>query len=137
MVPWYESGETMKKLLHEFRDFAFNGNLVELAVAFILALKFADVVTSFVDDIVMQVIAAIVGKPDFRDVTFDIGDATIRVGSFITVLIAFLLVAAVLYFVVKAYEQYQERRGMKKDDGGPSEEILLLREIRDSLRTRQ
>jgi large conductance mechanosensitive channel len=126
----------MKKLLQEFKEFAFSGNLVELAVAFILALKFADVVTSFVDDIVMQVIAAIVGKPDFRDVTFDIGDATIRIGSFITVLIAFLLVAAVLFAVVKAYDHYQERRGIKKD-GGPSEEVLLLREIRDSLRARQ
>jgi large conductance mechanosensitive channel len=127
----------MKKLLQGFRDFAFSGNLIELAVAFILALKFKDVVDSFIDDIIMQVIAAIFGKQDFSDVTFDIGDATIRIGSFITVLIAFLLVAAVLFAIVKAYEAYQARRGIAKDDAGVSEEVQLLREIRDSLRARQ
>jgi large conductance mechanosensitive channel len=122
----------MKKVLQEFKEFAFSGNLIELAVAFILALKFADVVTSFVDDIVMQVIAAIVGKQDFRSVTFDIGDATIRIGSFINVLIAFVLVAAVLFAVVKLYEAYQAQRGIVK--GEDPEEIRLLREIRDALR---
>jgi large conductance mechanosensitive channel len=125
----------MKKLLQEFKEFAFSGNLIELAVAFILALKFKDVVDSFVDDVVMQFIAAIGGKQDFRDVTFDVGDATVRIGTFITVLIAFILVAAVLFAIVKAYERYQERRGIRKPDGGVSEEIQLLREIRDSLRT--
>jgi large conductance mechanosensitive channel len=125
----------MKKVLQEFRDFAFSGNLIEIAVAFILALKFADVVNSFVDDIVMQIIAAIFGKPDFRDVTFDIGDATIRVGSFITVLVAFALVAAVLFAIVKMYDRYKQRRGIEQPDAGVSEEVQLLREIRDSLRT--
>ena len=80
----------------------------------------------------MQVIAAIVGKQDFRSVTFDIGDATIRIGSFINVLIAFVLVAAVLFAVVKLYEAYQAQRGIVK--GEDPEEIRLLREIRDSLR---
>jgi large conductance mechanosensitive channel len=124
----------MKKLLQEFKEFAFSGNLIELAVAFILALKFKDVIDSFVNDVVMQIIAAIFGKPDFSDVTFDIGDATVRIGTFITVLIAFALVAAVLFAIVKAYKAYQARRGITTDDAGVSEEVQLLREIRDALR---
>jgi large conductance mechanosensitive channel len=126
----------MKKLLQEFRDFAFSGNLIEIAVAFILALKFADVVNSFVDDIVMQIIAAIFGKADFSDVAFDLGDARIGIGSFITVLVAFTLVAAVLFGIVKMYDQYKQRRGVVEPDAGTSEEVQLLREIRDALRTR-
>ncbi len=125
----------MKKWLQEFKEFAFSGNLIEIAVAFILALKFKDVIDSFVDGIITPIIAAIGGKQDFRDVTLDIGDGKLQIGRFLNTVISFVIIAAVLFLIVKAYEQYQERRGIKKADGGVSEEIELLREIRDSLRT--
>jgi large conductance mechanosensitive channel len=92
-------------MLKEFREFAVKGNLLELAVAFVLGLAFAAVVTSFVDDIIMHLVAAIIGKPDFSSLTFSIGDGVIRYGSFLTALVTFLIIAWVLFLVVKAAQQ--------------------------------
>jgi large conductance mechanosensitive channel len=92
-------------MLKEFREFALKGNLLELAVAFVLGLAFAAVVTSFVDDIIMQLVAAIIGKPDFSNLTFSIGDGVIRYGSFLTALVTFLIIAWVLFLIVKAVQQ--------------------------------
>ena len=92
-------------MLKEFREFALKGNLLELAVAFVLGLAFAAVVTSFVDDIIMQLVAAIHGKPDFSNLTFSIGDGVIRYGSFLTALVTFLIIAWVLFLIVKAAQQ--------------------------------
>ena len=92
-------------MLKEFREFALKGNLLELAVAFVLGVAFAAVVTSFVDDIIMQLVAAIAGKPDFSDLTFSIGDGVIRYGSFLTAVVTFLIIAWVLFLIVKAVQQ--------------------------------
>ena len=92
-------------MLKEFKEFALKGNLLELAVAFVLGLAFAAVVTSFVDDIIMQLVAAIAGKPDFSDLTFSIGDGVIRYGSFLTAVVTFLIIAWVLFLIVKAVQQ--------------------------------
>jgi large conductance mechanosensitive channel len=91
-------------LLKEFREFALKGNLVELAVAFVLAVAFAAVVTSLVNDVIMQLVAAIVGKPDFSSLTLSIGDGVIRYGSFLTALVTFLIIAWILFLVVKAVQ---------------------------------
>jgi large conductance mechanosensitive channel len=95
----------MSQLLQDFRAFALRGSLVELAVAFVLGLAFAAVVTSFVDDIVMQIIAAVFGKPDFSDLTFNLGDAVIRYGAFLTALVTFIIIAFVLFLIVRAVER--------------------------------
>jgi large conductance mechanosensitive channel len=89
-------------MIREFREFALKGNLLELAVAFVLGVAFAAVVTSLVDDVIMQLVAAIVGKPDFSDLTFSIGDGEIRYGAFLTALVTFLIIAWVLFLIVKA-----------------------------------
>jgi large conductance mechanosensitive channel len=102
-------------MLKEFKDFALKGNLVELAVAFVLGLAFAAVVTSFVDDVVMQLIAAIVGKPDFSDLTFSIGDGVIRYGSFLTALVTFLIIAWVLFLIVKAVQTAMPAKATQRD----------------------
>ncbi|MDH4168646.1 MAG: large conductance mechanosensitive channel protein MscL [Acidimicrobiia bacterium] len=114
-------------MLEQFKDFIMKGNLVALAVAFIIAGAFGAVVVSFTDDIIMQIVAAIVGEPDFSGLTFDLGDAKIGYGNFLTAVINFLIIAAVLFVVVKAYEAW---KGTEEE--GPSE-IDLLTEIRDSL----
>jgi large conductance mechanosensitive channel len=89
-------------MIKEFRDFLLRGNIVELAVAFVMGLAFAAVVNSFVNDLVMPVIAMIIGEPDFSGLTFTINDAVFRYGAFITAAIQFLAVAAaVFFFVVK------------------------------------
>ena len=89
-------------MLKEFRDFAVKGNLVDLAVAFILALFFAAVVTSLVNDIVLPLIAASFGEPNFRDLRAHVGEGVIRYGLFVQAVVNFLLVAVVLFFLVRA-----------------------------------
>src|ERR671925_1740502 len=87
-------------MLKEFRDFLLRGNIVELAVAFVMGLAFAAVVNSLVKDLVMPLIAMLIGKPDFSDLTFTINDAVFRYGAFITAAIQFVAIAAAVFFFV-------------------------------------
>jgi large conductance mechanosensitive channel len=89
-------------MLKEFKKFALRGNVVELAVAVILGLAFNAVIQSLVDDVLLNLIAAAVGQPDFSELSFNLGDAVIRYGAFITAVVNFLLVAFALFLVVKA-----------------------------------
>lgn len=86
----------------EFKEFALKGNVIELAVAVILGIAFGAVIASFVGDILMNLIAAVIGQPDFSQLTFTINDAEIRYGAFLNSLINFLLVALALFIVIKA-----------------------------------
>jgi large conductance mechanosensitive channel len=110
-------------MIKDFRDFLLRGNLVELAVAFVMGVAFAAVVTSFVNDLVMPVIAMIFGKPDFSDLTFTINDAVFRYGAFITAVITFAAIAAaVFFFVVKPVDALMARRDKAAEEGLPDEE---------------
>jgi large conductance mechanosensitive channel len=97
----------MKNMLGEFKEFALKGNLIELAVAFILALAFSAVVLSLVNDVVLQIIAAIVGQPSFDGLSIIVNDSAIRYGAFLTALINFLLIAFVLFLIVRAVNKLQ------------------------------
>ena len=90
-------------MLKEFKDFIMKGNLIEIAVAFVMALAFAAVVASFVADIVTPIIAAIFGQPDFGGLKIDIGESAITYGNFLNALITFLIVGFVMFLIVKAY----------------------------------
>ena len=111
-------------MLKEFSDFLFRGNIVELAVAFVMGLAFAAVVNSLVNDLVMPVIAMIIGKPDFSELTFAINDAVFRYGAFITAVISFVAVAfAVFFFIVKPVQVMTARLGRSPaEEGMPDEE---------------
>jgi large conductance mechanosensitive channel len=87
-------------MLKEFKEFLLRGNLIEIAVGLVLALAFTAVVTSLVEDLITPVIAAIFGQPDFSGLTFTINDSTFRYGEFLNALLAFVLIAAVLFFLV-------------------------------------
>jgi large conductance mechanosensitive channel len=125
-------------MIREFRDFLMRGNLLELAVALVLALAFAALVTSFVDDLIMPVIAMIIGKPDFSDLTFTINDAVFRYGAFITALITFVsTAAAIFFFVVKPANAIMARMTKPTEDEVTDEERRhqeLLAAIRESAR---
>lgn len=82
-----------------FRDFIMRGNVVDLAVAVVIAVAFGAVINSFVVDILTPLLG-IFGVPDFSELTLDVGDATVRYGLFLNAVIAFVLVAAAIYFVV-------------------------------------
>lgn len=117
-------------MLKGFKDFIMRGNLVELAVAFVMGLAFAAVVTSLVDNIIMPLVGKIFGKPDFSSI--QPGD--IPVGSFINDVVAFVFIAAGVYFlVVLPYNKFNERfRKGEEMDATPAD-IALLTEIRDLL----
>lgn len=114
-----------------FKDFVMRGNLVELAVAFIMAAAFAKVVEAVVT-IIMDLIGKFGGSPNFSNYL----PGGVHVGSFITAVVSFLILAAVVYFfMVKPYEAAKARFFPTEED--PEEaEIVLLTEIRDALRTR-
>jgi large conductance mechanosensitive channel len=102
-------------MLREFRDFLMKGNIVELAVAFVMGVAFAAVVNSFVNDLIMPILAMIFGKPSFDDLTFTINDAVFRYGSFLTAVITFVsIAAAVFFFVVKPMDAIKQR--MTRDE---------------------
>jgi large conductance mechanosensitive channel len=110
-------------MLREFKEFLLRGNIVELAIAFVMAVAFAAVVNSLVDNLVMPVIAMIIGKPDFRDLSFTINDAVFRYGAFITDVIQFAAIAAaVFFFVVKPVQAMLARSSARADEGMPDEE---------------
>jgi large conductance mechanosensitive channel len=131
-----ESRARVSALVSEFRAFLLRGNLIELAVAFVMGLAFAAVITSFVDDLVMPIIAAIFGKQDFSDLTFTINDAVFRYGAFITAVIQFVAVAAaVFFFVVKPTQAILARRARGEDaEEIPSDEERRHQELLAALR---
>ena len=100
-----------------FRDFVLRGNLVELAVAFVVGAAFTGLVTAFVQSFITPLIALIVGKPDFTALTFSISDTVFPWGVFLTALVSFLSIAAVIYyFVVVPYNAMQARLSSTEDD---------------------
>jgi large conductance mechanosensitive channel len=125
-------------MIKEFRDFLMRGNLVELAVAFVMGLAFAALITSFVDNLVMPIVAMIVGKPDFSDLTFTINDAVFGYGAVITAAITFLATAAAIFFlVVKPLNALMSRVQEPGEEAISDEERRhqeLLAAIRESAR---
>jgi large conductance mechanosensitive channel len=111
-------------VLQEFKDFLFRGNIVELAVAFVMGVAFAAVINSLVNNLVTPVIAMVIGKPDFSGLTFTINDAVFRYGAFLTALIQFVAIAAaVFFFIVKAVTAMMNRaRREAIEEGMPDEE---------------
>jgi large conductance mechanosensitive channel len=95
-------------MLNEFKAFINRGNVLDLAVAVILGAAFGAVVTSFVNDILMQIIAAIFGQPDFGGLAFNLGNGVIKYGLFLNAVINFLIVAFAIFLVIKAYNQMRK-----------------------------
>ena len=123
-------------MLKGFRDFILRGNLVELAVAFVIGVAFASVVKSFVDNLLMPLVGKIGDEPDFSGVKV----GGIPVGQFVNDVAAFLITAAAVYFlVVVPYTKAMER--FKKPQPDPaeaaSEQVMLLRQIRDLMARRE
>ena len=125
----------MKKMLNEFKDFIATGNLIELAVGLILALKVKDVIDMFMEGVVNPIISAIFGQPDMSEVlAFDLGDSRVMPGLVITALINLVVVGFVLFMIIKAYNK-MKKPAAPAGPAGPTE-VELLTEIRDSLRSR-
>lgn len=122
-------------MLKEFRDFLFRGNVVDLAVAVIIGAAFSQIVNSLVADIFTPIIGALLGGVDFSAMAITIGNAQIMYGNFLNAVINFLIVGWILFMILKAYNRF--RTQTPPAPAAPTEEVVLLREIRDSLQRRE
>lgn len=144
-----------KGFVSEFKEFIATGNMVDLAVGVILGAAVGVSIKAFTDGIMMQLVAAIFGQPDFNDIKITLrknvgtklaadgktkipADATLQIGAFINTLISLLLTGLVLFMIVKGYNGMRRRRAVETAVEAPvlPTEIELLTEIRDALRTR-
>ena len=127
-------------MLAEFKAFLMRGNVVDLAVAVVIGAAFGLVVQAFVADIITPIVAAIFGKPDFSSLTFTINGSVFRYGDFLNALIAFVTVAAAIFFVVvKPMNVLAARRAAGQEpeaEAAPTVDQQLLTEIRDLLKAR-
>jgi large conductance mechanosensitive channel len=110
-------------MLREFRDFVLRGNIVELAVAFVLGVAFAAVVGAFVNGLLTPLIALVFGEPDLGSLDFTINDAVFRYGAVLTAVIDFVAIAAaVFFFVVRPLNALSARFASPTEEGMPDEE---------------
>lgn len=116
----------------EFKAFAMRGQVVDLAVAVVIGAAFGKIVTSLVDGVIMPGIGLVLGGVDVTGLSFTVGKASIKWGLFLQSIIDFTIIAFVIFLVIKLLSSLQR----KKEDTAAviSEEVLLLREIRDSLK---
>ncbi len=135
-------------MMKEFKEFAMKGNLIDMAVAFVMGAAFGKIVTSFIDGMVMPLVGKITAGVDFKSLKFVITEATldtagkiitpetaIRYGEFITVLIDFALVAFVMFMIVKSVNKMKKKQAAEPvAPPAPTEEQKLLTEIRDLLK---
>jgi large conductance mechanosensitive channel len=117
-------------LLHEFKDFINKGNILGIAVGFVMGAAFTGVVTALVDNVIMPITAIPFGEPNFDSVMIlTINGAEIKFGAFLTALVTFLLVSLVIFFIVKAYA-----KAFDQDVAGAKNEVGLLTEVVEELR---
>ena len=127
----------MKKFLREFKEFAMRGNVMDLAVGVIVGGAFSSITTSLINDILMPIIGIFVSEASFADLTVTVGSAVVAYGNFIQAVINFLIMAFVVFCMVKGIN----RLSRKKEEAPPpppqpSAEEQLLTEIRDLLKER-
>ena len=126
----------MKGFVAEFKAFAMKGNVIDLAVAVVIGAAFGKIVSSLVANIITPIIGLIMGGIDFSGLAYTIGDAEVTYGVFIQAVIDFTIVALVIFTVVKALNSMKKKEAAKPEEekvAEPSEEVKLLREIRDNL----
>ncbi len=123
-------------MLQEFKEFIAKGNVLDLAVAVILGGAFGAIVTALVDNIIMPIVGVLMGGVDFSGLAVNIGDAAIGYGAFIQAIVNFLIIAWVVFMIVKGVNAAQEAAAGPEEEeapAGPPADIALLTEIRDLL----
>ena len=127
----------MRKLLLEFKNFAMRGNVIDMAVGVIIGAAFGKIVTSLVDDILMPIIGTLLGGMDFKALALTIGNAKIGYGNFVQTTVDFLIIAACIFFMIKALNAFSKKKAEEPAaPAEPSNEEKLLTEIRDLLKNR-
>jgi len=119
-------------IVKEFREFAIKGNVMDLAVGVIIGAAFGKIVSSFVEDLVMPLIGTLLGGLDFSGLAIKVGTATIKYGKFLQTCLDFLVIAWVVFLMVKAVNRL--RQAEPPAPAAPPRQETLLEEIRDLLR---
>jgi large conductance mechanosensitive channel len=134
--------------MKEFKEFAMKGNLVDMALAFVMGAAFGKVVSGFIDGIVMPLVGKLVAGVDFASLKYILSEAqmdasgkviaaeaSIKYGEFITIIINFILVAFVMFIIIKAMNKMKKKQeAAPMTPAPPTEDQTLLREIRDLLK---
>ena len=120
-------------MLKEFKEFAMKGNIVDIAVAFVLGAAFVKIVTALTDTIIMPIISLVLGKGSVHELSVIIGNTVFPIGVFLQAVIDFILVAFVLFLIIKAMNSFKKKEAPAAP-AAPPEDIVLLREIRDELK---
>lgn len=118
----------------EFKDFAMKGNVIDLAVAVVIGAAFGKIVSSLVADLIMPLVGLLMGGIDFQGLQIQIGEAVIKYGSFLQNVVDFLIVAFTIFLLIKALNRVRKKEAAAPSSPGPSQEEVLLGEIRDLLK---
>ena len=121
-------------VIKEFREFAVKGNVIDLAVGVIIGAAFGKIVTSLVEDLIMPIVGSLMGGFDFNSLAIKIGGATIKYGNFIQTLVNFLIVAWVIFLMVKVINRLKREEEKPAEAKAPPRQEVLLEEIRDLLK---
>ena len=125
-------------MLKEFKEFISKGSVLDLAVAVVIGKAFGDIITALVEKIIMPAVGMLIGGIDFTNLVVKVGDATLEYGVFIQAIINFLIISFCIFLVVKAFNKAKDKVKKKeeKKEEAPvdSDEVKLLKEIRDLLK---
>ncbi len=130
----------MKKFLEEFKAFAMRGNVMDLAVGVIVGGAFSSITNSLINDMIMPIVGIFVGEASFANLQIQVGGAVITYGNFIQAVLNFLILAFVVFCMVKAVNRLTNKKEAPKAADAPpapSAEAKLLTEIRDLLKEKQ
>ena len=120
-------------LLREFREFAVKGSVIDLAVGIIIGAAFGKIVSSLVADLIMPIVGAIVGGINYENLYVQVGDAKIMYGRFIQNVVDFIIIALVIFFMVRLINHFRRQEAAK----APPRQEVLLEEIRDLLKQKR
>ena len=133
-------------MMSEFKEFAMRGNVIDLAVGVVIGGAFGKIVTALVDKIIMPPLGWLIGRVDFSEMAWTLAPARVAAdgteipavvvgyGDFINTVVQFVIVAFAIFMLVKAINRLSRKKEEAPAPAEPSEEVLLLREIRDNLK---
>lgn len=126
----------MKNFIQEFKAFAVKGNVIDLAVAVVIGAAFGKIVSSLVENIITPFIGILLGGVSFKSLSLQVGEAVIGYGLFLQNVFDFIIIALAIFALVKILSKVRQKKEQQTEEKlkVTPEEIILLREIRDSLR---
>lgn len=124
-------------MIKEFKDFAMRGNVIDLAIGVVIGTAFSAIVTSMVNDIIMPLFSVLIGEADFKTLVATVGDTPIMYGMFIQSIVNFVIIAFAIFMTVKIMNTLNKKQEVPVKSSEPSNEEILLTEIRDLLKNKK